>query len=348
MIKFKELLFLTNIKRVGKTTIYKKYWDLLNESEDIGDLYSKMLNQSNLDKDKLDDALKKASKVYDLVNDSEIEVITVFDENYPKKLMDMGNKRPLILYVKGNVDALNKPSIAVIGTRKPSNQSKSFEQSLVKAVLDNTDKSVVSGLALGCDKIAHKTTVDENKTTIAFLPSGVNVITPPSNKNLAEKIIENGGCLVSEYEPNKGANKGSYVDRDKIVAAFSDITFVVECSAKSGTMHTVNAVLDYKKDNSQYKRELYAYLPDEEFDGDFGGNKIIINNEFGTRVDDIGAFCEELAILGDFNKEIDEKLELKDSNDEVKEKPKVKLDDFNNEVKEKPKVKKTGQTTLDF
>ena len=101
----------------------------------------------------------------------------------------MGNKKPLILYVKGNVDALTKPNIAVIGTRKPSDLSQSFEENLVRNLVNSTDCVVVSGLALGCDKIAHQATVDENKSTIAILPSGVNVITPSSNKKLAESFI---------------------------------------------------------------------------------------------------------------------------------------------------------------
>ena len=99
----------------------------------------------------------------------------------------MGNRSPLILYVKGNVEALSKPNLAVIGTRKPLDLSKEFEKDLVKSIVDTNDWVIVSGLALGCDKIAHKATVDENKTTIAILPSGVNVITPASNKKCSSE-----------------------------------------------------------------------------------------------------------------------------------------------------------------
>ena len=74
----------------------------------------------------------------------------------------MGNKKPIFLYVKGNVEALSKPNMAVIGTRKPSENSQIFEKELVKAVLDQSDRAIISGLALGCDKIAHETTVMEN------------------------------------------------------------------------------------------------------------------------------------------------------------------------------------------
>lgn len=289
MKKFKEILFLKNLKRVGKATIYKKYWDILNDSKDFGELVLEIRKDSKFSDDDIDNAIQNAQNLYDDVNNNkEIHVITVFDENYPKKLMVMENKRPLILYVKGNVDALIKQNISVIGTRKPSDESQNFEKELVKSIVNNSDRVVVSGLALGCDKIAHQTTVDENKVTIAILPSGVNVIKPASNKKLAEKILETGGCLVSEYEPDTKVFRGNYVERDAIVAAFCDATFVVECGVKSGTMHTVNAAIDYS-------RKIYCYSPKEK---SFDGNEFILDNyKNAVKVDDINNFCNDLENL---------------------------------------------------
>lgn len=286
MKKFKEILFLKNLKRVGKATIYKKYWDILNNCDSFEDLVSEIRKNSKFSDDDIDRAIQNAINLYDDVNnDSEIHVITVFDENYPKKLMVMENKRPLILYVKGNVDALTKPNISVIGTRKPSVESQSFEQELVKSIVNNSNRVVVSGLALGCDKIAHQTTVDENKITIAILPSGVNVIKPTTNEKLAQNILETGGCLVSEYEPDTKVFRGNYVERDAIVAAFCDATFIVECGVKSGTMHTVNAAIDYD-------RQIYCYSPKEK---SFDGNEFILNNnKDAVKVEDIEEFCKNL------------------------------------------------------
>lgn len=289
MIKFKELLFLKSLKRVGKATIYKKYWKVLNNCENFDDLISKIEKDSKFTKEDIDKAIATAQNLYgDVVNDKEIQVITVFDDNYPEKLNVMSNKRPLILYVKGNVDALEKPNIAVIGTRKPSDESKLFEKDLVKSIVNSTDRVVVSGLALGCDRIAHQTTVDEGKVTVAVLPSGVNVIKPATNKKLAEKIIETGGCLVSEYEPDTNVFRGNYVERDAIVAAFCDATFVVECGIKSGTMHTVNSAIDYN-------RQLFTYLPEIMSERAYGGNEFILkNNSNAIEVKDINKFCKDL------------------------------------------------------
>lgn len=295
MKKFKELLFLNSIKRVAKKTIYNKYWNILEKSKDFDELVSQM--SSIVSEVKIKDALEKSEIVHNqIMSQTDIDVITVFDDNYPKKLMVMENERPLYLFVKGNIDALEKQNIAVIGTRKPSSLSKKFENEMVKAILNTSDRAIVSGLALGCDKIAHQTTVDENKITIAVLPSGVNVISPASNKKLAENIVEKGGCLVSEYTPDVKANKGSYVNRDKIVAAFSDATFVVECGVKSGTMHTVDAA-------EKYKRQIYAYLPDDRLSGTYDGNEYILdNNKNAIKVEDIGDFLDDLQYLTVNNK----------------------------------------------
>lgn len=288
MKKFKEILFLKSLKGVGKATIYKTYWDILNVSKNFDDLVLKIQQTSKFSKEDIDKANQKACEIYDDVNnDEEIHVITVFDDPYPEKLMVMQNKRPLILYVKGNVDALTKPNISIIGTRKPSEISQGFEKELVKNIV-KTDRVVVSGLALGCDKIAHKTTVDAGKVTIAVLPSGINVIKPVSNKKLAQDILKTGGCLISEYDPDTKVFRGNYIERDAIVAAFSDATFVVECGIKSGTMHTVNAAIDYG-------RQIYCYCPDEiSFDGN---DSILENNSDAIKVNNIGEFINDLKIL---------------------------------------------------
>lgn len=291
MIKFKEIIFLNRISGIAKGKIYKNYWDILSDAVDLDDLFSKMQKKSNVSDKILMMAREDAEEFYEKIINSDIHVVTVFDKEYPQKLMDMGNDRPLILYIKGDVEALTKPNIAIIGTRKPSQYSKIFEENLVKSILTNSDRVVVSGLALGCDKIAHEVTVNENRPTIAILPSGVNVIKPAKNKGLAEDILKTGGCLVSEYLPDEKPNKGSYVQRDSIVAAFSDATFVVECGIKSGTMHTVNAANDYQ-------RQIYAFLPDERPEGSYDGNEFILNENYNaTRVEDIGEFIDDLKIL---------------------------------------------------
>lgn len=272
MKKFKEILLLKNLKRVGNSAINGKYNMILTEAEDIDDLINKILEmETKFTTEDLNDAKNIAEATFEYVTTCDVDIITIFDDNYPEKLNVMKNAKPAVLYAKGNIEALNKPNIAVIGTRNPSQLSQEFEVNFVKNIVNSTDNIIVSGLALGCDEIAQKTTVSENKITIAVLPSFVEEVTPASNKELAALILENNGCLISEYEPGTKVYKSNYVNRDKIVAALSDSIFVVECGVKSGTMHTVKAA-------DKFERQIYTYLPEEIPEDSYDGNMFILEN----------------------------------------------------------------------
>ena len=296
MKKFKEILFLKNLKRVGNVAINGKYWNILNDARDLNDLILKIQDiESKFSSEDLQKAQVKAENIFDYVINSDIDVITVCDDEYPENLNVMKNNKPPILYIKGNVQALKKHNMAVIGTRNPSLSSQNFEENLVKHVINSTENVIVSGLALGCDKIAHQSTVDENKITIAVLPSGVDIIKPDKHKKLASDIINTGGCLVSEYEPKVNVNRGSYVKRDNIIAALSDSIFVVECGIESGTMHTVKFANDYQ-------RQIYTYLPDERPEDSYDGNEFILQKyDNSIKVNNIEDFIEKINISDNNN-----------------------------------------------
>jgi Predicted Rossmann fold nucleotide-binding protein involved in DNA uptake len=290
MEKFIQLLILKNLPGVGKVNIYKKYWGLLQDSLDEQYLRSKLNISGLAEKNHIDQAYNKALKEYETVKQmNNISVITVFDKEYPEKLSVMENKRPLYFYVKGNKNIISNPNIAVIGTRKPSLMSQEEENKLVRRLHEISNRIVVSGLALGCDQIAHKVTVEKEKQTIAVLPCGLNRITPAVNKILAEDIVSTGGCLISEYEPDEEANKGYYIERDAFVAALSDIIFVMECGIKSGTMHTVDRAFEYK-------RLLGSYYPKDLSRGDYSGNEHIIKNKSAVTIADADEIGKLLTI----------------------------------------------------
>lgn len=297
-----ELLFLKNVKGLGNSTINKKYIHLLENTKSFEECVELVYNnEPNLTSIDIDKAVSIAKKKYnDIFNDLEINVITIFDEEYPEKLVDLKDKKPLILYAKGDVNALMQPNIAIVGTRHPSEWSMKVESKLVKKIIELSERTIVSGLALGCDTIAHDTTVKLGKKTVAVLPSGVNAITPASNKGLAERIIKEGGCLVSEYEPSVKVNKSMYVERDAVIAALSDGTMVVECSLKSGTMHTVEAA-------KQMRRTLACYYIDDESKGTYAGNRCMIKEKGAHRISDTNDLISFL-----------EKLERKKTDEESK------------------------------
>lgn len=295
MKKLKEILFLKNIKGVGKAAIYAKFWNALQVSTNIDGLMKMVAKESSFSDDLIQEARSKAEKIYaEISDDLDIHIVTIFDEEYPDKLHIMGNKKPLILYIKGNMDVLKMENISVIGTRKPSEWSVVVEKRLVKKILALSNRVIVSGLALGCDKIAHETTVNEKRITAAIMPCGVNVIAPVKHKKLAEDILVTGGCLISEYEPNVKAFKQNFIERDAIVAAFSDITLVVECNEKSGAMHTVKYAYEYK-------RPIGCYYPDDIGKGSYGGNEYMVNNLNAFRILGTEELKKLLSIRADFS-----------------------------------------------
>ena len=281
MLKLKELLFLKSIKGYGKKTIYTRYYDDLLKVDNIESLKEIVrYKDKRIADDELVRAEQSADELFEQIKDNkELTAITVYDELYPKQLEVMNTDRPLVLYVCGNVDALKEESIAVIGTRKPSELSEKVEQGLVKKILEVSERVVISGLALGCDKIAHEITVEEKKKTIAVLPSGVNVITPASNKKLAKDIVETGGCLISEYAPNEKAYKATFIERDALVAALSGIVLTIECEESSGTMHTVRAA-------KKYGTLLACYHKEGMDEPEYSGNKYMIQNLNAVKITD--------------------------------------------------------------
>ena len=277
MENIKKLLFLSNLKGVGPVAINKNYVPTLNKYEKFEDLLSSIY--SKFDSDSIEKAINQTDIILNQVNDNDVSIITLFDKDYPEKFNQLKNNKPPLLYVKGNADLLSKANLSVIGTRKPSKSCEEFEYEFVQKVIKLSNRVIISGLALGCDKIAHTATVDMGKETIAILPSGINKITPSKHKKLANDILDNEGCLLSSFKPNEGANRGSYLKRDTLIAALSGAVFAVQCSEKSGTMHTV-------KDAYKFKCKLAAYLPSEN-NGDFSGNELIINRYCGFKVDSI-------------------------------------------------------------
>ncbi|MGI6206068.1 MAG: DNA-processing protein DprA [Anaerovoracaceae bacterium] len=219
-----------------------------------------------------------------MVQSGELTVLTCFDGLYPEKLgrfRDLaaaGMKTPYcpppVIYCRGNLALLETPSAAVIGTRKPSAGSLDFDRRLAKELVRN-GRTVISGLAAGCDTAAHMAALGSTDgrrgrgRTIAVLPCGFDNIYPKSGAPLAERIAGSGaGLLISAYRPDESVERFRLIERDELTAALSDVVIAVQCGRKSGTMHTVKAA-------AAMKRPLACWWWDESEetpDGDFLGN----------------------------------------------------------------------------
>ncbi|WP_266366649.1 DNA-processing protein DprA [Tellurirhabdus rosea] len=166
----------------------------------------------------------------------EIKMLPYTSSQYPKSLYDIKDKPPL-LFIKGKLN--RRPLVAVVGTRDISQHAERITSKIVRSLTHN-GVGVVSGLALGIDAIAHKNSIDQYGYTIAVMPNSLDTIYPKDNIKLANEILDGGGALISELAFNINRGKKSFVERNRIQAALSEIVIPIEMTIKSGTMHTVN------------------------------------------------------------------------------------------------------------
>ncbi len=158
-------------------------------------------------------------------------------------------KPPDRLYYIGKIPATRIPTIAVVGTRKPTAYGREVTQTLV-ADLARHGIVIVSGLALGVDAIAHAATLEAQGTTLAILPGALNHIQPSTNRGLAEQIVKCGGALLSEHsiDDDYRIGKWSFLQRNRLVAGISDAILITEAGVRSGTLNTAMYALEQGKD----------------------------------------------------------------------------------------------------
>lgn len=172
-----------------------------------------------------------------------IKAISIFDESYPKNLKKIDTPPPII-YIKGNLKV--SKSAAVIGSRKTSEFAQINTERVIRWLKDE-EYSIISGLAIGIDSLAHSFSIKNELYNIAVLPNSLDSIYPKTNYGLAMDILNSKGCLVSETIFNINRGKRSFVQRNRIQAALSDVVLPIEMGTNSGTMHTINFAKKYDK-----------------------------------------------------------------------------------------------------
>jgi DNA processing protein len=177
---------------------------------------------------------------------SKVNTLTLTSSAYPEILREIA-KPPKQLYALGNItELLTRPRLAVVGSRKVSIYGRQVTQQLAR---DTAARGIVivSGLALGVDGIAHQAAIDAGGKTIAVLPTGLDRIYPASHHQLAKKILETGGALITEYPNGTEPFKTNFIARNRIVSGVSDGVLITEAAEKSGTLHTANFALEQGK-----------------------------------------------------------------------------------------------------
>ena len=177
----------------------------------------------------------------------EISYILRNDPDYPELLQDIYDP-PFCLFIRGSLQKCTIP-LAVVGPRKNTQYGKHITTELVKPLAE-AGVSIVSGLAYGIDAIAHTAALAAKGNTIAVLGGGIDKyhITPAAHTDLAERIIENGGAIISEFPPGTIPSKFTFPRRNRIVAGMSFATLVIEAAEKSGALITAQCAIDAHRD----------------------------------------------------------------------------------------------------
>jgi DNA processing protein len=173
-----------------------------------------------------------------------VNAVCKFDREWPTWAATMQKDPPAILYFRGTMP--NIPCVAVVGTRQPTLFGQRAVQLLMPEIATR-GWGVVSGLALGIDTIAHEEALKANVPTWAILGGGVDVPTPRHNLELAERILESGGGLISEQPPGNEPQPQSLVARNRLQVAASEIVFAAQSGIPSGTLHTVRFAIEQER-----------------------------------------------------------------------------------------------------
>lgn len=175
-----------------------------------------------------------------------VSVVACHDRDFPTRLRRIPDP-PAILYVRGSLKAMNTTkSLAVVGTQEPTSYGEVVAKRSAKSAAAS-GFTIVSGLARGCDTHAHAGCVEASGVGVAVFGTGLDRLYPASNQNLADRILENSGCLVSEYALGVRPTKWSFAERDRIQSGLSDAVLVIETDVVGGTMNTVRYARQQKR-----------------------------------------------------------------------------------------------------
>ena len=234
---------------------------------------SKLLKRNIRTKDGLNKDFEKiVENCFKIMAIYKIEACFIEDEKYPALLKEIFDP-PFMIFYRGNIECLQQKCFAMVGTRRATAAGLKNAFNIAN-ILAKNNVTVVSGLALGIDTASHKGAINailqanlpnlQNQTnaklnqnqnltenigkTVAVLACGVENIYPAINQKLASQILQNGGCILSEYAPGEPAYTWTFPARNRIIAALSQTTLVVQAPAGSGALITADFALEQGRD----------------------------------------------------------------------------------------------------
>lgn len=211
----------------------------------------------------------RLSQLIDNLEKNNIQIITYYDSRYPSQLKKIYSP-PALFFVKGDIDYEYNRSIAIVGTRSYTDYGQIQCEKFVKD-LAPYKFVIISGLAYGIDSIALSSGLKNKLKCIAVIGSGFDYIYPSSSKKLYKDIIDNNGCIITEYFPWEEPRRGFFPARNRIIAGLARSTLVVEAALKSGSLITAQLAFEEGRD-------VYALPADITREKSQGCNEIIKRN----------------------------------------------------------------------
>lgn len=187
-----------------------------------------------------------AARDIDWASDRGLEILSIEDDNYPHRLRECPDA-PIVLYTSGGFNLNRERLIAIVGTRSATENGRRYCNLIVEGLSKCSPAPVVvSGLALGIDTFAHTAALKYGLDTVAVMGTGFETIYPPSNYNLAQRILPQG-ALVTEFTPFTPSYPVNFVRRNRIIAGLCDCVLVVESKKKGGGLITAQLGMDYDR-----------------------------------------------------------------------------------------------------
>lgn len=248
--KISDLLFLLTIPQIGPGRIRKLFHSFESVDEILRAPVQKLIQVEGIDY-KLARQIKTGGdreaveKQLELIEKHQINLLTIWDKKYPYLLKRISDP-PVILFYRGKLTAFSDKTLAVVGTRTPSDYGRITTTRLVGQLVDQ-GVVIVSGMARGIDSIAHQTCLRNGGETIAVFGCGLNYCYPPENRELYQKIPRNG-LLVSEFFLDVGPDAINFPKRNRIISGLSRGTLVIEAGDRSGALITAYYALNQNRE----------------------------------------------------------------------------------------------------
>lgn len=249
-----------------------------------------------------EDALRKAETELRFVEQKKVKVLYFTDDNYPKRLLNASDA-PILLYTIGGCDLNAKHVVSIVGTRRSTHYGATFCDKLVDDLskMLEGDLVIVSGLAYGTDINAHRAALKYNVPTVGVQACGLNKIYPAEHRNDAAHMVQQGGAVVSDYTSQDQIHRGNFLARNRIIAALSDCTVVVESANKGGALVTANIA-------ASYSRDVFAVPGRVTDEYSKGCNRLIMSNQAAAIMcaeDLVKAMRWELKLIPERAKELE-------------------------------------------